>query len=152
MPKPPTAADLRRQLKRRGVRLNTLHAALRIPYLDERKRTYHREREQRIVKLVEMLGGVRAPDLVSIIGTPQPTVWRMVERLRSAGTIRVVTTYRDGVPGRRAAWLQPAGSADIPDDRRGALLETAAIITSYVIPWQLEQAAAVAARQEHELR
>ena len=42
----PAADDLRRRLKRRGVRLNTLHAALRIPSLDERKRTYHWERKQ----------------------------------------------------------------------------------------------------------
>ena len=110
MPKPPTADDLRRQLQRRGVRLNTLHAAFRIPSLDERKRTYYREREQRIIKLVAMLGGVRAPDLVRIIALPQPTVWRIVERLRRAGALRVVTTYRDGVPGARATWLQPPGS------------------------------------------
>ena len=128
MPKPPTADDLRRQLKRRGVRLNTLHAAFRIPSLDERTRTYHREREQRIVKLVAMLGGLRAPDLKSIIQTPQPTVWRIIERLRSAGALRVVTTYRDGVPGARATWLQPPRSPDIPNDRRAELLERADLI------------------------
>ena len=42
MPNDPTADDFRRLLKRRGVKLNTLHAALRVPYLDERKRHYFR--------------------------------------------------------------------------------------------------------------
>ncbi len=150
MPKPPTADDLRRQLKRRGVRLNTLHAALRIPSLDERKRTYHREREQRIVKLVEMLGGLRRRDLQSIIFTPQPTVWRIVERLRSAGALRVVTTYRDGAPGARAAWLQPPRSADIPDERRAELLETAELIKEYLRLWGMEEALATLDRQRAE--
>ena len=59
------AEPLRRQLKRRGVRLNTLHAALRIPYIDERNKHYLREREQRLVKLVAMLGGIRAPRQVA---------------------------------------------------------------------------------------
>ena len=142
MPDHPTVATLQRQLKRRGVRLNTLHAALRIPYLDERKRTYAREREQRIVKLVEMLGGLRAPDLVALIQTPQPTVWRIVERLRRAGALRVVSTYRDGVPGRRAAWLQPPGSPDLGDARRAALVATAELIRTYRPLWQREQAQA----------
>jgi sugar phosphate isomerase/epimerase len=150
MPIPPTADDLRRHLKRRGVRLNTLHAALRIPSLDERKRTYHREREQRIVKLVEMLGGLRRRDLQSIIFTPQPTVWRIVERLRSAGALRVVTTYRDGAPGARAAWLQPPRSADIPDERRAELLETAELIKEYVRLWGMEEALATLDRQRAE--
>jgi hypothetical protein len=132
------------------VRLNTLHAALRIPSLDERKRTYHREREQRIVKLVEMLGGLRRRDLQSIIFTPQPTVWRIVERLRSAGALRVVTTYRDGAPGARAAWLQPPRSADIPDERRAELLETAELIKEYVRLWGMEEALATLDRQRAE--
>ena len=149
-PDPPSADDLRRQLKRRGVRLNTLHAALRIPSLDERKRTYHREREQRIVKLVAMLGGLRARDLRSIIFTPQPTVWRIVERLRSAGALRVVTTYRDGAPGARAAWLQPPGSPDIPDDRRAELLEMAELIRAYRQAWETEEYLATQARQRAE--
>lgn len=63
----PTAEDLRRLLKRRRVRLNTLHAALRIPYLDERERHYFRDRDERIVKLVAMLGGLRLPDLWRIM-------------------------------------------------------------------------------------
>ena len=146
----PAADDLRRRLKRRGVRLNTLHAALRIPSLDERKRTYHREREQRIVKLVEMLGGLRRRDLQSIIVTPQPTVWRIVERLRSTGALRVVTTYRDGAPGARAAWLQPPGSADIRDERRAVLLETAELIRAYAPLWGMEQSMAAQERQRAE--
>ena len=150
VPPLPTADDLRRQLKRRGVRLNTLHAALRIPSLDERKRTYYREREQRIVKLVEMLGGLRRRDLQSIIVTPQPTVWRIVERLRNTGALRVVTTYRDGAPGARAAWLQPAGSADIPDERRAVLLETAELIRAYAPLWGMEEFVAAQERQRAE--
>lgn len=132
------------------VRVNTLHAALRIPSLDERKRTYHRDREQRIIKLVEMLGGLRARDLRSIIFTPQPTVWRIVERLRSAGALRVVTTYRDGVAGARAAWLQPPGSPDIPDNRRAELLETADLIRVYREAWGMEEFLATQARQRAE--
>jgi len=64
----PTADDLRRLLKRRHVRLNTLHAALRVPYLDERERHYFRTRDERIIKLVSTLGGVRLPDLWRIVG------------------------------------------------------------------------------------
>ena len=61
MPNEPTADDFRRLLKRRGVRLNTLHAALRVAYLDERKRHYFRERDERIIKFISMIGGIRAP-------------------------------------------------------------------------------------------
>ena len=147
MPDQPTVEVLQRQLKRRGVRLNTLHAALRIPSLDERKKSYWKERDQRIIKLVAMLGGVRAPDLVSIVALPQPTVWRIVERLRISGALRVVTTYRDGVPGRRAAWIQPAGSADLSDAQRAALMETAERIRAYRRPWEMEQARALLLEQ-----
>ena len=70
---------LQRKLKRRGVRLNTLHATLRIPYLDERVRGYYRDREQRICRFVEMLGGVRLPALGRITGLTQPTLWRLLE-------------------------------------------------------------------------
>jgi hypothetical protein len=140
MPDQPTAEDLRRQLRRRGVHLNTLHAAMRIGYLDERKRQYYREREQRIVKLVTMLGGLRAPDLHRIIGLTQPTIWRIVERLRVTGALRVDTTYRDHVPGRRAAWLQPPGSPDLSDEQRATLMDTMEYIRSYLPLWQIEQA------------
>ncbi len=74
MPNEPTADDFRRLLKRRGVKLNTLHAALRVPYLDERKRHYFRERDERIIKFISMIGGVRAPDLRRIVGLTQPTL------------------------------------------------------------------------------
>ncbi len=94
-----------------------------------------------------MLGGLRAPDLVRIIALPQPTVWRIIERLRLAGALRVVTTYRDGVPGRRAAWIQPAGSADLSDARRAALMETAERIRAYRRPWEKEQARALMLEQ-----
>ena len=93
------------KLKRRGVRLNTLHAALRIPYLDPRTTHYLREREQRLVKLVTMLGGIRAPDLVRILELPQPTLWRVVEQLRSSGALRVERGYRDKVVVGRAGPL-----------------------------------------------
>ena len=142
MPDQPTAEDVRRQLRRRRVHLNTLHAAMRIPYLDERKRHYYRDREQRIVKLVTMLGGMRAPDLQPIVGLTQPTLWRIVERLRVTGALRVDTTYRDHVPGRRAAWLQPVGSADLSDEQRATLMDTADYIRAYLPLWQIEQAQA----------
>ena len=150
MPKPPTVTSLANQLKRRGVRLNTLHAALRIPYLDERVRSYSRDRDQRIIKLVAMLGGVRAPDLVRISGLTQPTLWRLVDRLQRAGAIRVVTTYRDHVPGRQATSIQPPGSPDRADERRAYLAETAELIRAYNRLWQDEQARATFERHVAE--
>ena len=93
---------LQRKLKRRGVRLNTLHAALRIPYLDPRTTHYLREREQRLVKLVTTLGGIREPDLVRILELPQPTIWRVVEQLRRSAALRIERGYRD----RGAATVQ----------------------------------------------
>lgn len=143
----PTAEDLRRQLKRRGVRLNTLHAALRIRYLDERLRHYSRERDERIVKLVTMLGGVRAPDLGYMTSLTQPTTWRIVERLRLSGALRVEHGYHDHVAGARARWVQPPGSADLSDAQRAALIKTAQLIRDYRLPWQMEQARAQAKEQ-----
>lgn len=142
-----TAEDLRRQLKRRGVRLNTLHAALRIRYLDERERHYSRDRDERIIKLVGMLGGLRVPDLGYITSLTQPTTWRIVERLRLAGALRVERSYHDHVAGARARWVQPAGSADLSDAQRAALIETAQLIRDYRLPWQMEQAEARAREQ-----
>jgi hypothetical protein len=140
MPNEPTADDLRRLLKRRGVKLNTLHAALRVPYLDERKRHYFRERDERIIKFIGMLGGVRAPDLRRIVGLTQPTTWRLIERLRLSGVLRVEQGYRDHVAGARARWIQPAGSADLSDAQRAALIETALLIRDYKPLWEREQA------------
>jgi hypothetical protein len=142
MPNDPTTEDLRRLLKRRRVRLNTLHAALRIPYLDERERHYFRDRDDRIVKLVAMLGGLRLPDLWRIITLPQPTTWRIVERLRASGMLRVEQSYRDHVAGARARWIQPVGSADLTDAERARLIETAMLIREYKPLWSMEQARA----------
>ena len=147
MPNEPTAEDLRRQLKRRGVRLNTLHAALRIPYLDERVRHYSRDRDERIVKLVAMLGGIRVPDLQRVAGLTQPTTWRIVERLRVSGSLRVEQSYRDHVAGARARWIQPVGSADLSDAQRATLTETALLIKEYLAVWRMEQAQARALEQ-----
>ncbi len=113
MPNEPTADDFRRLLKRRGVKLNTLHAALRVPYLDERKRHYFRERDERIIKFISMIGGIRAPDLRRIVGLTQPTTRRIIDRLRLAGVLRVEQGYHDHVAGARARWVQPVASADL---------------------------------------
>ncbi len=129
---------LQGKLKRRSVRLNTLHAALRIPYLDPRTTHYLREREQRLVKLVTMLGGIREPDLVRIMELPQPTLWRVVEQLRLAGALRVERGYRDRTAGARAKWVQPPGSPDLDDERRVKLIETARLIREYCPLWQME--------------
>ena len=145
MAHPPTVSTLQNQLKRRGVRLNTLHATLRIAELEGARR--RKEREQRICKFVDMLGGVRMPDLVAISGLTQPTLWRLLAGLQRAGTLRVVSSYHDRVPGRRATWLQPPGSPDLDDDRRAALVETAALIKAYIPLWQAEQARARLAQQ-----
>jgi hypothetical protein len=139
---------LQRKLKRRGVRLNTLHATLRIAELEGKHRV--KERGQRICKFVAMLGGVREPDLVPIAGLTQPTLWRLVQDLKRAGALRVVTTYRDYVPGRRATWLQPPGSPDLDDDQRAALVEMAQMIRAYVPLWQAEQARTRLAQQQVE--
>jgi hypothetical protein len=147
MPDSPSADRLRNQLKRRGVRLNTLHAALRIPYLDERARHYARERDARIVTLVTMLGGLRVPDLQRIISQTQPTTWRLVERLRRARALRVEHSYHDHVAGARALWVQPVGSADLSDARRATLIETALLIQEYRDVWSMEQARAHAREQ-----
>jgi hypothetical protein len=98
-----------------------------------------RERELRICKLVAMLGGIRVPDLVWVSALTQPTLWRLVQELQARGVVRVVTTYRDRMPGRRAAWLQPPGSSDLDDDRRAVLIETAQLIREYIPLWQAEQ-------------
>lgn len=142
MPAAQTIEDLRRQIKRRGVHLNTLHALLRLDELDTSKRTYPTEREQRVLKFVAMLGGIREPDLVAIARLSQPTVWRLVEGLRASGAIRVVTDYNDHVVGRRAKWLQPPESAELPDGRRAYLVETAGLIKAYIQLWASEQAKA----------
>lgn len=147
MPNEPTAEDLRRQLKRRGVRLNTLHAAFRIPYLDERKRHYFRDRDERIVKLVTMLGGIRTPDLKRFTGLTQPTTWRLVEHLRVSRVLRVEQSYRDHVAGARARWIQPARSVDLSDAQRAALIETALLIRDYRRLWEREQEEAYAREQ-----
>ncbi len=133
---------LQGKLKRRSVRLNTLHAALRIPYLDPRTTHYLREREQRLVKLVTMLGGIREPDLVRILELPQPTLWRVVEHLCITGALRVERGYRDRTAGARAKWVQPPGSPDLDDDRRAQLMETARLIREYRPLWQMEQSRA----------
>ena len=148
MPNEPTADDFRRLLKRRGMKLNTLHAALRVPYLDERKRHYFRERVERIIKFISMIGGIRAPDLRRIVGLTQPTLWRLVERLRLAGVLRVEHSYHDHIAGARARWIQPAGSADLTDDRRADLIETAHLIRDYLRLWELEEAHARRSVQE----
>lgn len=134
--------DLRRQLKRRGVHLNTLHATLRIVSLDPAGKHYQKNREERLLKFVAMLGGIREPDLVTISRLTQPTLWRLVQRWQSSGAIRVVADYNDRVAGRRAKWLQPAESADLPDERRAYLIETAALIKTYIPLWDAEQAEA----------
>ena len=148
MAHPPTVSTLQNQLKRRGVRLNTLHATLRIAELEGARR--RKEREQRICKFVDMLGGVREPDLVAISGLTQPTLWRLLAGLQRAGALRVVSSYHDRVPGRRATWLQPLGSPDLDDDRRAALVETAALIKAYIPLWQAERARARLAQQAAE--
>ena len=148
MPKSPTVSTLANQLKRRGVRLNTLHATLRIAELDGKHRV--RERGQRLCKFVAMLGGVREPDLVAITGLTQPTLWRLVQSLQDAGALRVVATYRDYVPGRRAKWLQPPGTPDIIDERRAALAETAHLIRAYIPLWRTEQTRAILEQQAAE--
>jgi hypothetical protein len=135
-----SVAALQRKLKRHGVHLNTLHATLRIAELEGKHRV--RERGQRICKFVAMLGGVREPDLVAISGLTQPTLWRLLAGLQRAGTLRVVTSYHDRVPGRRATWIQPPGSPDLDGDRRATLVETAALIKAYIPLWQAEQARA----------
>ena len=135
----PSAEDLRRLLKRRHVRLNTLHAALRIPYLDERERHYFRDRDERIVNPVAMLGGLRLPDLWRIITLPQPTTWRIVERLRLAGVLRVEHGYHDHIADARARWIQPVGSADLSDAQRAALIETAQLIRDSLPVWEMEE-------------
>ena len=147
MPNEPTADDFRRLLKRRGVKLNTLHAALRVPYLDERKRHYFRERDERIIKFIGMIGGVRTPDLRRIVQLTQPTLWRLVERLRLAGVLRVEHGYHDHIAGARARWIQPAGSADLHDAQRAALIETAQVIRDYRRLWEEEPAEAYAKQQ-----
>ena len=139
MPNELTADDFRRLLKRRGVKLNTLHAALRVPYLDERKRHYFRERDERIIKFISMIGGVRTPDLRRIVGLTQPTTWRLVERLRLAGVLRVEHGYHDHIAGARARWIQPVGSADLSDAQRAALIETAQLIRDYLPVWEMEE-------------
>ena len=148
MPAAPTADDLRREIKRRGVHLNTLHALLRLNELDPGKRQYRKEREGRILKFVAMLGGIREPDLVAISRLTQPTLWRLVEHWRTSGSIRVVANYNDHVPGRRAKWLQPPDSADLPNGRRAYLVETAALIKSYIPLWVDEQTEAAAQEPE----
>src|ERR671933_1205840 len=145
MAHPPTVSTLQNQLKRRGVRLNTLHATLRIAELEGARR--RKEREQRICKFVDMLGGVRMPDLVAISGLTQPTLWRLLAGLRGAGRLRMVSSYNDRTPGRRATWLQPLDSPDLDDDRRAALVETAQLIKAYIPLWQAEQARARLAQQ-----
>ena len=65
-------AALQRQLKQRGVHLNTLHALLRIAELDTGKPSYRKERAQRLCTFVSMMGGVREPDLVAIARLTQP--------------------------------------------------------------------------------
>ena len=141
-----TADELRRQLKRRGVHLNTLHALLRIASLDPRRPDFRKERDTRIRKFIVMLEGIREPDLVAIARVPQPTVWRIVEGLRTSGAVRVVADYTDRSIARRAKWLQPPGSPDIPDARRAELVETAELIKSYLPLWVAEHAAAQAAK------
>jgi hypothetical protein len=148
MPAAPTADDLRREIKRRGVHLNTLHALLRLNELDPGKRQYRKEREGRILKFVAMLGGIREPDLVAISRLTQPTLWRLVEHWRTSRSIRVVADYNDHVPGRRAKWLQPLESADLPDGRRAYLVETAALIKVYIPLWEDEQTEAAVQEPE----
>jgi DNA-binding MarR family transcriptional regulator len=138
MPNEPTADDFRRLLKRRGVKFNTLHAALRVAYLDEQKRHYFRERDERIITFISMIGGIRAPDLRRIVGLTQPTLWRLVERLRLAGVLRVEHSYHDHIVGARARWIQPVGSVDLSDAQRAALIETAQLIRDYKPLWEME--------------
>ena len=86
-----------------------------------------------------MLGGIRLPDLVPILHLPQPTLWRMVERLRIAGSLRVERGYRDRVAGARAKWLQSPRSPDLSDAQRAKLIETAALIKEYAPLWGMEE-------------
>jgi hypothetical protein len=144
MPNPTSADLLRSRLKQRGVRLNTLHALFRLADLQTSGRAYQKEREQRILKCVAMLGGVREPDLVAISRLSQPTVWRLVERMRTSRAIRVVTDYDDHSGGRQAKWLQSPDSAKLPDGRRAYLIGTATLIKDYLSLWQEEQAHAQA--------
>ncbi len=139
MPNEPTADDFRRLLKRRGVKLNTLHAALRVPYLDERKRHYFRERDERIIKFISMIGGIRAPDLRRMVGLTQPTTWRLLKRLHLAGSLRVEQGYHDHIAGARARWVQPMGRVDLSDAQRAALIETALLIRDYLRLWEMEE-------------
>lgn len=151
MPTAQSIDELRRQLKRRSVHLNTLHALLRLDELETQKKTYRKEREQRVLKLVAMLGGIREPDLVAISRLSQPTLWRLVEGWNRSGAIRVITDYNDHVVGRRAKWLQPPESAEIPDGRRTELVKTAALIKAYIPLWDTEQAEAAQVKASAQL-
>ena len=133
----PAYAAMQRKLKRHGVRLNTLHATFRTLTIEGRNMM--REREQRIVRFVAMLGGVPQPDLVAMTGLTQPTLWRLLDSMKRAGVVRAVRTYPHHLPGARPTWIQPPGSPDLDADRRAAIIETIELIREYIPFWQAEE-------------
>lgn len=141
MEESPAIDELRKQFKKARLPLNTLHAFLRIPLLDTNARTFSEERRTRIVKFVAAVGGIREPDLRSIIAAPQSTLWRIISDLEAAGSIRVVKGYRDNSPGARPKWLQPPHSPDLSDDRREELTVLVERVKTYAPLWLTQQPA-----------
>lgn len=131
------------QLTQHGIPVDVLPTFFQLATLDRSCSDWRTTLDDQICACIQLLGGVREPDLIKITGVDQPTINRRTRELSNAGTIRVAR-YGSGTAGKPAKWLQPPESADLDTEQRETCLTTAQIIIAYRMAWLASQPAPTA--------
>lgn len=134
---------LETQLAQHGIPADALPIFFQLATLDRNRPDWRTTLDDQICACIQLLGGVREPDLIKIMGVDQPTINRRTRDLSNTGTIRVAR-YVSGTAGKPAKWLQPPESEDLDAEQRETCLSIAQLIIAYRAAWLATQPAPAA--------
>ncbi len=135
--------NLEAHLAEHHIPVDVLRTFFQLATLDRSRPDWRTTLDDQICACIQLLGGVREPDLIKITGVDQSTINRRVRALHAAGTIRTIT-YTTGTAGKPAKWLQPPESADLDAPERAERLTVAQHIIAYRAAWLASQPVAAA--------
>lgn len=131
------------KLTQHGLPVDTLPTFFQLATLDRSRPDWRLTLDDQICTCIQLLGGVREPDLIKITGVDQPTINRRTRELSNAGAIRVAR-YGSGTAGKPAKWLQPPESTDLDVEQRETCLSIAQLIIAHRATWLASQPAPAA--------
>jgi hypothetical protein len=138
-----TLHTLETQLTQHYISIDVLLGFFALSTLDRSRPDWRTMLDEQLCACIQLLGGVREPDLLKITGVDQSTINRRVRALHAAGTIRV-TSYATGTVGKPAKWLQMPESTDLDATERAERLAIAQHIIAYRTAWLATQTPPVA--------